>query len=140
MKKRTRQIKLVALALAISAGLCWVIPAVSAHEGHSHAPAYAKKLKSPIQGTQEDLDQGKTLYGQFCASCHSADGKAETAPPLKVKPADLTDHHVHSLTEGEIYWEVTHGIVGSGMPACKTKMNITQRWQVVAYVKTLAKM
>lgn len=141
MNRSIRQIKVFAVILTIvGMGLYWGLSSVAAHEGHSHAPAYAKKLKSPIQGSQEDLDHGKAFYSQFCGSCHGSDGKAENAPPMKVKPADLTDHHVHMLTEGEIYWEVTHGIAGSGMPACKTKMTVTQRWQVVAYVRTLGKM
>jgi mono/diheme cytochrome c family protein len=38
------------------------------------------------------IAQGKTLYGEYCASCHGANGKGDgpEAAALAVKPGDLT--------------------------------------------------
>ncbi len=49
--------------------------ALLAHEGHSHAPAAARKLVSPLANSPEDLASGKQLYRQKCAGCHAAGGR-----------------------------------------------------------------
>src|SRR5581483_2899972 len=106
------------------------------HE-HSHAPATARKLKNPLAATDENIDRGRALYNENCASCHGQDGKAKTdiAAGMKVKPADLT--MLHERTDGEIYWVVTNGIKKSGMPAFKAKAGDNERWQMTLYVKHL---
>ena len=112
-----------------------------AHEGHPHAPAAAMKLVSPIPNSPENLANGKKLYGEKCAGCHGADGRSATttAAAAKVKPADLTSHHVTMLTPGEIYWVTTHGIPMSGMPA-NLNLNVRERWQLVEYTRELGKL
>ncbi len=125
------------------AALTWIpitVSLVLAHEGHSHAPASAKSLKSPLKGTAVELAEGQALYQRNCASCHGPDGKTRTqaASAMKVKPADLTGHAVHSLTEGEIYWEITNGIKTSGMPGLAAKTSERERWEMVLYTRQLA--
>lgn len=122
------EMKTVALLL-LASGMLF------AHEGHSHAPAAAKKLASPIANTPEDLAAGKKLYEEKCAACHGADGRL--AAGAKVKAADLSSHHAAMLTPGEIYWVTTHGIPASGMPP-NAGLSVKQRWQVVGYTRGLA--
>lgn len=129
--------------LRLLAAVAWIPIAVSlvlAHEGHSHAPASAKGRKSPLNGTLAELAEGQVLYQRNCASCHGLDGKAGTqaALALKVKPADLTGHAVHGLTEGEIYWVITNGIKGSGMPGLATKASERERWEITLYIRQVA--
>ncbi|MEW6128733.1 MAG: MbnH family di-heme enzyme [Acidobacteriota bacterium] len=138
---KIKNIKIIALliiiTLAIFAALIKFETNVAAHDGKAHAPAAAKKLQNPLNLTEADLINGRALYNQHCASCHGADGKAQTAAAkaLKKKPTDLTDHHTHFLKDGEIYWVIANGIRTSGMPAYKTKMSERERWQVVSYVR-----
>lgn len=103
-----------------------------AHEGHGTktAPASAKLLKSPLKAAQAKPELGKAKFEETCAACHGMDGKAKTA-------TDLTDHKMHSMKDGEIYWVVTNGI-GKKMPAFKTQLSETERWQIVNYVRSLA--
>lgn len=110
-----------------------------AHEGHSHAPASAKTLKNPLQGTDAELSNGRALYQKNCASCHGTDGKAQTpaALAMKVRPTDLTGHAVHGLTDGEIYWVITHGIKSSGMPNYAPKYTDQERWEITLYARQL---
>jgi mono/diheme cytochrome c family protein len=116
-------------------------PTATAHDGHKrkNAPASAKKLKSPLTSTEENIAQGHTLFNKYCASCHGEDGKAKTdvAAGMKVKPTDLTGKAMHGITDGEIYWVVTNGIKKAGMPAYKTKATDQERWQLTLYVKHL---
>src|SRR5262245_55766817 len=122
----------------------WAInfaPGTSAQEEHrhAHAPASAKQLKNPLSVTEENVASGRAMFNQHCASCHGADGRAqtETGAAMKVKPADLTGSAVHGRTPGEIYWVITNGIMASGMPAFKDKMGEQERWQTVLYVQRL---
>jgi mono/diheme cytochrome c family protein len=114
--------------------------AVPAHEGHRHAPASAKELKNPLIATDANLSEGKKEYNQNCASCHAEDGKAQLGfiCPVTAKPADLTSTHVVALTDGEIFWEISHGIKVSGMPAFAAKTSALQRWQIVVYLRQLS--
>jgi mono/diheme cytochrome c family protein len=131
------------LIIALLAGL-WAASLTqdtSAHQGHrhAHAPASAKKLKNPLSATAENIDSGKILFNKHCASCHGEDGKAKTqiAANMKVKPSDLTDKAMKGITDGEIFWVVTNGIIKSGMPAFKTIANDQERWRMTLYVKRL---
>ncbi len=136
-----RIIKLSVLSLTVDLLMsAWLVDlSASAHEGHRHAPASAKKLKNPVSATEENIEAGRTLFNRNCASCHGEDGKAktDTAAALKVKPTDLNGHEMHGITDGEIYWVITNGIKKSGMPALNAKTKPTERWQMALYVKHL---
>jgi mono/diheme cytochrome c family protein len=130
--------------VAVTLLAMWAInfaPGVSAQQEHQHphAPASAKQLKNPLSVTEENIAGGRALFNQHCASCHGADGRAQTemAATMKTKPADLTGSAVHGRTPGEIYWVITNGIKASGMPAFKDKMGEQERWQTVLYLQRL---
>lgn len=137
----TRRIKLSVVAVAVSLLIAlWSFDFnASAHEGHRHAPASAKKLKNPLTATEENIEAGRTLFNRNCASCHGEDGSAKTdvAGAMKVKPADLTGHAMHGITDGEIYWVIANGIKSSGMPAFSAKTRPNEQWQMALYVKHL---
>jgi mono/diheme cytochrome c family protein len=52
-----------------------------------------------------------------------------------VAPA-LINAEVHAATPGEIFWVVSNGVVAGGMPAW-SRLPETQRWQLVAFLKSL---
>jgi mono/diheme cytochrome c family protein len=136
-----RRIKVSVLSLTVVLlMLAWLVDlSASAHEGHRHAPASAKKLKNPLTATEENIEAGHVLFNRNCASCHGEDAKAKTdiAAAMKVKPTDLTGHEMHGITDGEIYWVITNGIKKSGMPALNAKTKPNERWQMALYVKHL---
>ena len=125
--------KLFALLVAIALS-------AAAHDGHGkqHAPASAKALKSPLTAAQSKPELAKPLYEKSCASCHGSDGMAKTsaAEAMKPHPADLTEHKMDSMKDGEIYWVITNGIA-KVMPALKTQLTDIERWQLTAYVRYL---
>ena len=107
---------------------------------HGHAPGQARMLISPVAQSSEAIDAGRRIYAEQCASCHGADGNGDTrrGRTMRVKPADLRSAAVRALTDGELFWTLTHGIPGSGMPAFDTDLSETERWQTVAFLRQLS--
>jgi mono/diheme cytochrome c family protein len=109
-------------------------------------PDDADKTKNPVPATDESVAKGKELYLDRnkgnCIFCHGETGAGNEAnfPRLRRKPADLTNkERMTSMTDGEVFWKITKGINGI-MPAGERKMPTPEeRWNVVNYVRTLAK-
>jgi mono/diheme cytochrome c family protein len=109
-------------------------------------PEDADKTKNPTPATAESIERGKALYLDQakgnCIFCHGETGAGNEAnfPKLRRKPADLTNkERMTAMTDGEVFWKITKGIRGI-MPAGERKMpEAAERWDVVNYVRTLAK-
>jgi len=61
----------------------------------------------------------------------------EAAQVLEIKPADLTGKASREMTDGEIFWVISHGIKTSRMPALEGRISENERWQIALYVRTL---
>jgi mono/diheme cytochrome c family protein len=46
--------------------------------------------------------------------------------------------HVPQHAEGEVFYWMSEGVAGTGMPAWKDKLSDEQRWQLVRYLQALA--
>ena len=109
-------------------------------------PEDADRTKNPTAATPESIAKGKELYLDQakgnCIFCHGETGSGNEAnlARLRRKPADLTNkERMTSMTDGEVFWKITKGIQGI-MPAGERKMKTeAERWDVVNYVRTLAK-
>lgn len=108
-------------------------------------PPDFNKTKNPVAATPESIAKGKELYLERtkgnCIFCHGESGAGNEANRgvLRRKPADLTNkERMTSMSDGELYWKITKGIFGI-MPAGERRLSEEERWQVVNYVKTLAK-
>ena len=90
---------------------------------------------------------GKKMYEQHCARCHGVEGngRGPDAPRLVPQPRDFTvgTFKIRSTASGtpptdeDLYWTVTKGLPGSGMPAWGG-LSDEERWQLVYYVKQFA--
>ena len=107
-------------------------------------PDYAGKAM--LAGWQSDpkmLAVGKEIYeGKAkpdvnCAKCHGSDGKptrlGKGAPDL----SDPTEGKNHS--DEYWFWRLSEKKPGSKMPGYKDKLSEEQRWQVLAYLRTLTR-
>jgi mono/diheme cytochrome c family protein len=108
-------------------------------------PDDADRTKNPVASSAESIAKGKELYlardKGNCIFCHgeTGSGNQESLPRLRRKPADISNkERMSSMTDGEVYWKITKGITGI-MPAGEKKMTEEERWNVVNYVRTLAK-
>ena len=102
-------------------------------------PAYADTISNPIKGDVTSIAEGKKIYTRFCVTCHGNKGKGDgiAAPGLAKPPADHTSDFVQKQKDGALFWIITAG--NRPMPTYKTTLTTAQRWQVVNYIRTLAK-
>ena len=103
------------------------------------SPASADAVNNPLKGNADATAEGKKIYTLYCVTCHGSKGKGDgvAAPGLSKPPADHTSDFVQKQTDGAIFWIITEG--NNPMPTYKTTLTETQRWQVVDFIRTLAK-
>lgn len=102
-------------------------------------PEFAGK-RNPIAGT-EAIAAGAALFHENCASCHGAeaDGHGPAAkglvpPPANFRSGSLLGQH----SDAYLYWRITTGKPGTAMPSFHGVLGDTEKWQVVAYLRSLA--
>ena len=103
------------------------------------APAAADQLKNPIASDANGLKEAKKLYISNCSPCHGNGGKGDGIASASVnpKPADHTSAAIQKETDGSLYWKLTEG--RSPMPSYKQILTDAQRWQLINFIRTLAK-
>lgn len=104
------------------------------------APASAANRPNPVAGNANALAAGAKLYVSNCLTCHGPSGKGDGpgAAALEKRPADL-GARIRSTGEkdGELFWKISEG--RAPMVTWKASLTETQRWELVEYIKTLAK-
>ena len=102
------------------------------------APPTADAVANPLKGDASAALAGGKLYKQQCAACHGDKGKGDgaAAAALAKPPANHTTAGVQKQTDGAIFWKITNG--NNPMPGYKF-LTETQRWQLVNFIRTLAK-
>ncbi len=132
------------LLVTLVAGIVLSIAFYRLIEAHSPtgwaAPAKEKKVKNPVPNNEESRFRGKKIYGEKCVACHGqkGDGGGEMGKSLAPRPPDLTDRHMmKEMTDGELFWKITTG--KSSMPSYQKKLTKNERWDLVNYIRSLAK-
>ncbi|HEV2301847.1 MAG TPA: copper homeostasis membrane protein CopD [Stellaceae bacterium] len=103
--------------------------------------AYPTTYKySPVKYGSLPIAQGEPLFAQNCVTCHGPYGYGDgpLAASLQIKPANLTEEHLFHHGEGTLYWWIGHGIAGTPMPAFRSVLRPTQRWDLLAYLRAQA--
>lgn len=107
-------------------------------EGGHEVPQEAAEVPNPIAASDESLAIGAGLYANNCAFCHgeSGEGDGPAASGLATPPADLHEDHVQSLTDGALFYIISHSEPGSPMPAWEDVLDEDERWHVVNFIRT----
>jgi mono/diheme cytochrome c family protein len=102
-------------------------------------PKIAQEVKNPLAGDKTVLGDAKTLYTTNCAPCHGTKGKGDgpAAAALNPKPADHSSSVIQSETDGSLFWKLSEG--RNPMPGYRKILTDKQRWELVNYIRTLAK-
>ena len=87
--------------------------------------------------SKKNMDQGKYLYGIYCASCHGGKGDGQGVLVQNEKFLGVPNYKDRVITEGSTYHVIMYGrgIMGSH----SSQLNDKERWQVTAYVQQLRK-
>ena len=96
---------------------------------------------NPIPPNSESVAAGQMIFTTTCAPCHGATGKGDgpVGVALNPRPADLTQHAIPGVhTDAQLYEWITNGFPGSRMPAFKSSLSDTDRWNLVNFIRTLA--
>ena len=103
----------------------WVVPTASA------------KIKSPIIADASAINAGKLLWGTNCKSCHGVKGLGDgpKAEKIDISCGDFSSNEFQGLSDGTLYYQTTVG--RKPMPSYKEKLSNTDRWQLVAFMRTL---
>jgi mono/diheme cytochrome c family protein len=103
------------------------------------APAAEAAKKNPITANESSVAAGQKIYLQRCAGCHGKTGKGDgpDAADLGIHPAKISDAAVQQQTDGELFWKVTVG--KKPMPSYRTRVSPADRWNVINYLRTLAR-
>ncbi|PYL09490.1 MAG: cytochrome c class I [Verrucomicrobia bacterium] len=103
------------------------------------SPASSAAKKNPIAPLQSSLAAGQKIYLKRCAACHgnAGNGDGPDAADLGIHPAKFSDPTMREETDGELFWKITVG--KKPMPGYGTRLSPTDRWNVINYLRTLAK-
>jgi mono/diheme cytochrome c family protein len=100
-------------------------------------PAADAKAKSTVKFDDAAVAEGKTLWTQNCKSCHGVKGLGDgpKADKIDISCGNFSAKEFQSLTDGEIYYKTTEG--RKPMPSFKEKLSNSERWQLVAFMRSL---
>jgi mono/diheme cytochrome c family protein len=106
------------------------------------AAADTAAVSNPVQATPESQAHAKSTYAMDCAICHGikGDGKGELVADMQLKMKDFTDPSVlKDKTDTEIFTMIKNGDDKLKMPAEGPRAKDEAIWNLVVYVRSLAK-
>lgn len=102
--------------------------------------ARAEDISSPLAMYEpQTIKAGQTVYQTYCAQCHGRNhnGKGTVGQSFHPLPGDLRSTQVQTRSNGALFQEISYGKPGGRQPALATTVSITERWQVIAYIKSI---
>lgn len=94
------------------------------------APEKFRTKQNPMSKDRDAPKAGGILFREHCQECHGAAATGgKKGPNLRVS-------EVQEASDGTIFWILSNGVVGKGMPVW-SKLPEPQRWQLVSYIKSL---
>ena len=130
-----------ALAFLLTATPTVVSPREERKSAWTVTPAQRAE-SNPSAPSEASVAAGRAIYSKNCLACHgtTGDGKGPVAARLGFTAGDFTrGAEMASRTDGELFWKIAQG--GDPMPAFRRKGGLAdpQIWDVVNYIRTLAR-
>ena len=94
--------------------------------------------ENPSTVDEASLARGAELYAIHCQMCHgtTGEGNGPIAPFLANRPANFTTEVVQSKSDGSFFLAISNGVDGR-MPALNENLTVSERWDVVNFLRTL---
>lgn len=110
-----------------------------------YAPAPIAAMHNPLKFSERNFAAGKDLFHGdakpvSCETCHGEEGagNGQLASQFQPSPRNFTcQQTMHNIPDGQMYWIIKNGSVGTSMPAFN-KLSDEQIWQLVMYVRSFA--
>ena len=96
----------------------------------TRVPDKQRTRENPFAGRPEAVAAGAKLFRQNCANCHGSEAIGTKKYP------NLHSEQVRAATPGELEWLLKNGSMKNGMPSW-SRLPEQQRWQIVAFLKSL---
>lgn len=117
-----------------------LLASTSAFAGNWNVPPDAHGIQNPVPINEETIAKGVEVYAKQCVPCHGKDGRGDgteekVAYSLQSILATPTQPNNQPLTDGELYWKITHGV--GKMPAFAGKLTDAERWLMVNQMRRL---
>ena len=107
-------------------------------------PDAMRTRANPVQPTEDVQAEALAHFADHCATCHANDGSGDTeiGRGLYPKVPDLRAARTQSLTDGELFSIIEHGIRLSGMPGWGNGTPESERdsWSLVHFIRRLPKL
>ena len=106
--------------------------------GEHGVPDEAAAVPNPVAANDDSIAAGGALFAATCAVCHGENGHGDGpgAEGLEKKPADLSVSHVQELSDGALFYIISHGKPETPMPAWEAVLDVEKRWQVINFLRT----
>lgn len=95
--------------------------------------------RPPVTYHAASIAPGMSVYREHCATCHGATGAGDgpSVHSLRRPLADLRSPPASRRHAGEIFWLITHGIPGRGMPGFESRLGEAERWDAINFLRAL---
>ena len=107
-------------------------------------PASMRRRTNPVEPTEGVLEEALAHFADHCATCHANDGSGDTVMGRSLYPRvpDMRANPTQSLTDGELFSIIEHGIRLTGMPGWGDGTPEGERgsWGLVHFVRRLPKL
>lgn len=104
-------------------------------------PSAVRTMTNPVAASESVLADAMTHYADHCATCHANDGSGQTTigQGLYPKAPDMRAAPTQSLTDGELFSIIEHGIRLTGMPGWSngTPEGEGDSWALVHFIRRL---
>ncbi len=107
-------------------------------------PREIRARTNPVPLTNELIAGARAHFADHCASCHANDGSGRTTigQGLYPRAPDMRTADTQSLSDGELFFIIEHGVRLTGMPAWgdDSPESATAGWQLVHFIRHLPKL
>jgi mono/diheme cytochrome c family protein len=117
-----------------------LLAAPTTFAGNWNVPVAARGIENPIPLNADTIPKAAEVYAKHCVACHGKEGRGDGSE-------EKVDYSIQSilatptqpgglpLTDGELYWKITHGV--GKMPAFAGKLTDNERWLAVNHMRRL---
>jgi len=111
---------------------------------HWATPRATRGLANPVAPTTEVITEALEHYADHCAPCHGNNGSGDTEIGRRMYPRvpDMRAAATQSLSDGELFSIIEHGVRLTGMPGWGdgTPESERESWALVHFIRRLSKL